>query len=379
MSQKALNIFNAALVTPTYYVYFTSTTIITSAILFQGFKGTVEQIVTVVLGFLTICSGVVLLQLSKAAKDVPDTAVFKGDLDQIHTIAEQEQPETEPKADAIRGTAGIIRRISQARLKMEENELRRLHEEKMLDAMQPINEDGQVQEFEWDGLRRRRTMTVGSNRRPVTSSTAEPPLPTPSPQPPRSPHPPLGMSRFPDDWEDSDHENDHSHDDRSSIFSSIAGTIIRGRHRSRTTATLPTYEEEYRTDKAQSPMHPVPLTDMDIPHPKMEGDDEADAYFGHTREHKFRQDTSYRGGSAGGPSNKSSQSLKPPTPPPHGARRQFSFNKVFRKQSTPTEEERAGLVKEDDCGTGREGRDDRYDRDDRDDHRRGGGPGEAFI
>jgi hypothetical protein len=37
--QKALNIFNAALVTPTYYVFFTSSTIVTSAILFRGFKG----------------------------------------------------------------------------------------------------------------------------------------------------------------------------------------------------------------------------------------------------------------------------------------------------------------------------------------------------
>jgi hypothetical protein len=47
MLQKALNLFNAALVTPTYYVFFTSATIITSAILFQGFKGTPLQIVTV--------------------------------------------------------------------------------------------------------------------------------------------------------------------------------------------------------------------------------------------------------------------------------------------------------------------------------------------
>src|SRR6478609_7527593 len=129
-SQKALNIYNAALVTPTYYVYFTSTTIITSAILFQGFKGTAQSIVTVVLGFLTICSGVVLLQLSKSAKDVPDAAVFSGDLDQIQTIAEQEQPESEPKADAIRGAAAIVRRLSSARMKMEYDELRRLNEEK---------------------------------------------------------------------------------------------------------------------------------------------------------------------------------------------------------------------------------------------------------
>lgn len=383
-----MNLFNAALVTPTYYVYFTSTTIITSAILFQGFKGSVEQIVSVVLGFLTICSGVVLLQLSKAAKDVPDAAVFTGDLDQIQTIAEQEQPESEPKADAIRGAAAIVRRISHARLKMEENELRRLHEEKMAEAMQPINEDGTpAPEYEWDGLRRRRTMTVSSRPRPHTASTTPagaPPMPTPSPQPPRSPHPPLGMSRFPDDYDEEDYGQHH--DDRSSFLSSIAGTIRGGRHRSRTTATLPTYVEEYRTDKeVRSPMHPVPLTDIETPHPKNEGDDEADAYYGKTREHQFPPlDTSYRGHSSGGPSNKSSHSLKPPTPPPHTARRQFSFNKVFRKQSTPTEEERAGLVKDDGSGDndGENSSPGGYDRDDRDDSKRGGGgggPGEAFI
>src|ERR1700759_3682715 len=99
------------MVTPTYYVYFTSTTIITSAVLFRGFKGTATQIITVVFGFLTICSGVVLLQLSKSAKDVPDTAVFTGDLDQVRTVAEQEEPEYEPRADTMRGTAAIIRAI----------------------------------------------------------------------------------------------------------------------------------------------------------------------------------------------------------------------------------------------------------------------------
>lgn len=101
--QKALNIFNAALVTPTYYVFFTSSTIVTSAILFRGFAGSVQSIITVVLGFLQICAGVVLLQLSKSSKDVPDAAVFNGDLDQVRTVAEQEEPESEPKADAIRG------------------------------------------------------------------------------------------------------------------------------------------------------------------------------------------------------------------------------------------------------------------------------------
>lgn len=144
------------MVTPTYYVYFTSTTIITSAVLFQGFKGTASSIVTVVMGFLTICSGVVLLQLSKSAKDVPDAAVFSGDLNQVRTIAEQEQAETEPKADAIRGAAALVRRFSTTREKMEMEEYKRMRAEKEQERLEAVNEDGQTQ-FEWDGLRRRRT------------------------------------------------------------------------------------------------------------------------------------------------------------------------------------------------------------------------------
>lgn len=53
------------MVTPTYYVTFTSTTIITSAILYQGFNASVTAIITVCLGFLVICGGVLLLQTSK--------------------------------------------------------------------------------------------------------------------------------------------------------------------------------------------------------------------------------------------------------------------------------------------------------------------------
>lgn len=219
--------------------------------------------------------------------------------------------------------------------------------------MHSINEDGQQQTYEWDGLRRRRTNTMGSRSRPATSATSPPPvppLPTPSPGTIRSPHPPLGMSRFPDDWEESDHEND----DRSTIFSSIAGTIIRGRHRSKTAGTLPTYnEEEYQSDKAiRSPMRPVPLTDINLHTSKPQADDETAAYYGTTRDHFLQHpDNSYRGASSAGQSHRSASSLKPPTPPPHSARRQFSFNKVFHRRSqVPTEEERAGLVLEDDCG-----------------------------
>ncbi|KKF93371.1 Magnesium transporter NIPA2 [Ceratocystis platani] len=152
---KALNIFNAALVTPTYYVYFTSTTIVSSAVLFKGMRGSTTSIITMANGFLTICAGVILLQLSKSSKDVPDTAVFNGDLDQIQTIGEQDQPETEPKADAIRGAAAIVRQISVTRQRREVEEFERLRQDKLAERLSPHNPGDP--EYEWDGLRRRRT------------------------------------------------------------------------------------------------------------------------------------------------------------------------------------------------------------------------------
>jgi len=181
--QKALNIFNAALVTPTYYVIFTSATIVTSAILFRGFKGSPSSIATVVMGFLQICSGVVLLQLSKSSKNVPDTEIFRGDLDQIRTVAEQSEPESEPKADAIRGTAAIIRRLSVARQQAEVDEARRIRE----DLHTPLSVGETAQ---WDGVRRRVTIS-GASLGPGTSRRN-----TLSGQ-----HPPLGMSRIPDEEE----------------------------------------------------------------------------------------------------------------------------------------------------------------------------------
>ncbi|EPS44217.1 hypothetical protein H072_1801 [Dactylellina haptotyla CBS 200.50] len=151
---KALNIYNAALVTPTYYVFFTSATIITSAVLFQGFKGTGAGIATVIMGFLEICAGVVLLQLSKSAKEVPDTAVFRGDLDQVKIVAEQEEPESEPKADAIRGAAAIIRRISTVRKQAETKEMQQIHDDQLRDIREKDHLSPDVI-VEWDGLRRR--------------------------------------------------------------------------------------------------------------------------------------------------------------------------------------------------------------------------------
>lgn len=183
---KALNIFNAALVTPTYYVFFTSSTIVTSAVLFRGFNGTPSSIATVVMGFLQICAGVVLLQLSKSAKNVPDTEIFRGDLDQVRTVAEQSEPESEPKADAIRGTAAIIRRISVARQKMEQEEAKRIREEMLRerDLLTVPSHDGET--YEWDGVQRRVTWSGSSGDGPRRRNTTS------------GPHPPLGMSRMPD-------------------------------------------------------------------------------------------------------------------------------------------------------------------------------------
>ena len=325
-----MNIFNAALVTPTYYVFFTSSTIVASAILFQGFKGSVTSIITVVLGFLQICAGVVLLQLSKSAKDVPDAAVFKGDLNQVRTVAEQEEPESEPKADAIRGTAGILRTMSQARKKNEMAEAKRVHEDRMKDQMEPIGEDTQV---EWDGLRRRKT-TISSQGSLERRKTL---------------HPPLGMSAFPDADEIEDVRPDtggsggfnggfmHS-------FRRNASSRFSRQNKSLSTGTPPLPQPP----RDETPPTDQVLTAMEMDHvyglpPSLRhtGGDGALDTPGH-----LGSSTEYTG--AGGrpvtwaesvesrPS--SSRHSLAPTPPPHSAKRQFSFQNPFHrhKPDTPT-------------------------------------------
>jgi hypothetical protein len=298
--------------------------------LFQGFKGTATSIITVVNGFLTICAGVVLLQLSKSAKDVPDAAVFSGDLDQIHTIAEQEQPESEPKADAIRGAAAIVRRFSVTRQKMELDELKRLHQEKMSERLAPVSEDGRS-EYEWDGLRRRRT--VYGSQRSRNMSSPSPLVPSESmPQ-----HPPLGMSRFMTDEELAEHDRPIS-----PALSSLVGTI-RGRTR--------LLGRDSDPSKMQSPLHPVQLTEIAVPtQQRSEGDEASRPYYGQENAYGLPSGkTAYDGSGAdmsdggdrhvkfGGdnrlPSRDSEISATPPTPPPHihSAKRQFSFQNVFKR------------------------------------------------
>ena len=295
--------------------------------LFQGFKGTPTSIVTVVMGFLTICSGVVLLQLSKSAKDVPDTAVFAGDLDQIHTIAEQEQPESEPKADAIRGAAALVRRFSATRQKMEIEELKRLRDEKAMETLETVGEDAPI--YEWDGLRRRRTTlysTRSQRSRPGTS-------PSPFTPAPPTPHPPLGMSHFPTEEELAARNRPTS----PGALSSIVGTI-RTRTRSMLVAEQQGGSPPHAVrGKAQSPMHPVQLTEIAVPTQK--ADEEASMF---ARYGLQTGKTAYEGGGVDRKASPGSiaSSQIPPTPPPHGgsARRQFSFQNVFKRhqQQSPS-------------------------------------------
>ena len=329
---KALNLFNAALVTPTYYVFFTSATIVTSAILFQGFKGSPIEICTVIMGFMQICSGVVLLQLSKSAKDVPDAAVFKGDLDQVRTVAEQEEPEYEPRADAIRGGSAILRSLSTARSNRELQEAWKIKEE----HMQSIGEGEQV---EFDGLRRRKTVLGDPGRPPTRSATVV-----------RTVHPPLGMSHFPGDESDDDNSSFHP------------GFFQRLRSRGKSTSS--------HTSSHAVGMTPLPPVPSDGASDRLNTLSNKEIYG-----YGMHADTSYKPHDAHIQfADPPDDHLPPPRPPPHMAKRQFSFQNVFhrnrseslgegsgskrpvsrnsRKSSRDgkapgTEEERLGLVKGD--------------------------------
>jgi hypothetical protein len=111
-----------------------------------------------------------LLNLSQSAKDVPDTVVFKGDLDQVRTLAEVQESEHQPRADSVRGTAAIIRALSTSRRQREDDEARQVHDDMRKD-LQPIGENEPT--YEWDGIRRRlSTAGYGSQRNSVRNAGA---------------------------------------------------------------------------------------------------------------------------------------------------------------------------------------------------------------
>ncbi|SNX83072.1 uncharacterized protein MEPE_01778 [Melanopsichium pennsylvanicum] len=123
---KALELFNTATVTPTYYVIFTGATLLTSIILQQGLNATVIDIITLVMGFLVICAGIVLLQLSKIdPEDLSDqpgldrntTLLIRASHSVISHGGEKAESSAyeDPGLDAVRGGMGIVGSMIRAR------------------------------------------------------------------------------------------------------------------------------------------------------------------------------------------------------------------------------------------------------------------------
>lgn len=124
---KALELFNTAMVTPTYYVLFTFCTLVSSIVLFQGLDASPIAIVTIVLGFLTICSGITLLQLSKidpedlveksgGTLDRKSTMLLKASRSHLgHGEKDQLSMYEDPGVDTIRGGLGVVGSMIRAR------------------------------------------------------------------------------------------------------------------------------------------------------------------------------------------------------------------------------------------------------------------------
>ncbi|URE06343.1 hypothetical protein MUK42_18942 [Musa troglodytarum] len=86
---KALDTFNTAVVSPIYYVMFTSLTILASVIMFKDWdRQDPTQIVTEMGGFVTILSGTFLLHKTK---DMADGKFYKHGLDQIISFVYRQQ------------------------------------------------------------------------------------------------------------------------------------------------------------------------------------------------------------------------------------------------------------------------------------------------
>ena len=306
------------------------------------------------MAFLQICAGVVLLQLSKSAKDVPDAKVFTGDLDQVRTVAEQEEPESEPKADAIRGTAAIIRRMSKSRQKNEAAEAKRIHEDKMKDQMEPIGENEQVQ---WDGLRRRKT-TLGDGLGGGGLARR------------KTLHPPLGLTHFPDEDDETTRPNTSQSGD-----TSFGGSFLNSfRRRQRAQSSLVPNQAKNLGAGTPDAQRPMGINEIAIP-PYKGFDSDISTQYSHNPDGAMELDHVFglppalqhpahdpSGGSSrispsaagttshGKPimwaadveDHMRSKASPAPRPPPHGssgAKRQFSFQNVFhRNKPTPSDD-----------------------------------------
>ncbi|WVZ01662.1 hypothetical protein V8G54_022468 [Vigna mungo] len=67
---RALDTFNATIVSPVYYVMFTTLTIIASAIMFKDWSGQdVSSITSEICGFITVLSGTIILHMTREQED----------------------------------------------------------------------------------------------------------------------------------------------------------------------------------------------------------------------------------------------------------------------------------------------------------------------
>ncbi|KAI0313941.1 magnesium transporter NIPA-domain-containing protein [Amylostereum chailletii] len=120
---KALALFNTAMVTPTYYVIFTFFSMVTTIVLFQGLDASASQIITIVMGFLVICVGITILQLSKVDPvelndklDRRSTLLLQAARQQTENVEEKSLAGAEdPGMDALRGSFGTFGSIIRAR------------------------------------------------------------------------------------------------------------------------------------------------------------------------------------------------------------------------------------------------------------------------
>ncbi|KAJ6456419.1 magnesium transporter NIPA-domain-containing protein [Mycena sanguinolenta] len=118
----ALALFNTAMVTPTYYVIFTFFSILTTIVLFKGLSAPVSSIITLVMGFLVICVGITILQMSKVDPkeltklDRRSTILLQAARSQTETMEEKSVLGVEdPGMDALRGSFGTVGSIIRAR------------------------------------------------------------------------------------------------------------------------------------------------------------------------------------------------------------------------------------------------------------------------
>ncbi|CAL1705871.1 unnamed protein product [Somion occarium] len=116
----ALALFNT--VTPTYYVIFTFFSILTTIVLFKGLKAPVNQIITLVMGFIVICFGITILQLSKVdpteikALDRKSTILLQAARRNTEGMDEKSLMAVEdPGMDTLRGSFGTIGSIMRAK------------------------------------------------------------------------------------------------------------------------------------------------------------------------------------------------------------------------------------------------------------------------